>query len=719
VATIALGALCGLALAANAGANHSFKEEISIGPNGGNAAVNAFYDGASEDGTHAFFETSESLVTSDTDSSFDIYERVGNTTSLVSIGPSGGNGVDDVFFDGVSNDGSRVFFDTTESLVQADTDSSIDIYMRSGGNTTLISTGATGGNGAFDVTFDGISKDGLHVFFETDEGLAGDTNGATDIYDRSGGTTTLVTSGTGSGFPVFGGASDDGSHVFFETDDPLVGDTDAEVDVYDRSGGTLTRVSTGPSGGNGAFSATYQGNSASGARVWFETSEPLVLSDTDTGCGSPAGPCNDVYERSGGTTTQVSTGANGAFDAFFDGASGSGDHVFFHTAEPLPGGDTDTKRDVYDRSGGVPTRVTTGPTGGNGPIDAIFAGNSLDGLHVFFETTESLVSADTDMRQDVYDRASGTTTSQISTGSTGGAGAFDAFFDGASLDGTRAFFDTSEKLEASDTDASTDLYERWLGGTTHITFGPNGGNGAFGAFFDGSSGDGSRVFFNTRESLTASDTDTTRDVYAATIGGYVRPRGATPLRVSLVPAYLACAAPNRVHGAPLSFGSCKPPAVASSQLTTGTPDSNGAGANFIGTVLYTVITGTSADVRIGVNISDVRLKTGLGDYSGQLQADASVQVTDKQNGPSGTEPATGTATNFPVTVPCVTTPATASVGSNCSVNTTFNAVTPGAIVASQRAIWQIGQIKVFDGGPDGVASTSPNTLFADEGIFTP
>lgn len=712
--------MCALALAANAGANHSFKEEISIGPNGGNAAVNAFYDGASQDGTHAFFETSESLVTSDTDSSFDIYERVGNTTLLVSIGPTGGNGLDDAFFDGVSDDGARVFFDTTESLVSADTDTSIDIYMRAGGTTTLISTGPTGGNGAFDVTFDGISKDGSHVFFDTDEALvAGDTNGLTDIYDRSGSTTTLVTSGTGSGFPIFGGASDDGSHAFFETDDKLVaGDTDAEVDVYDRSGGTLTLVSTGPSGGTGAFSATYQGNSASGARVWFETNESLVAGDTDTGCGLSAGPCNDVYDRAGGTTTQVSTGANGAFDAFFDGASGSGDHVFFHTAEPLAGGDTDIKRDVYDRSGGVTTRVTTGPTGGNGAIDAIFTGNSLDGLHVFFETTESLVSSDTDTtRQDVYDRASGTT-NLISTGSTGGNGAFDAFFAGSSLDGARAFFETGETLEAGDTDASTDVYERWVGSTTHITIGPNGGNGAIGAFFDGSSGDGSRVFFNTRESLVTTDTDSTRDVYAATIAGYARPRGATPLRVSLVPAYLACAAPNRVHGAPLSYGSCKPPAPASSQLTTGTPDANGAGANFIGSVLYRVVTGTSADVRIGVSITDVRLKAGLGDYPGQLQADASVQVTDRQNGPSGTEPATVTATNFPVTVPCVTTGST-SIGSTCSVSTTFNAVTPGAIVPSQRAIWQFGQVKVFDGGPDGVASTTPNTLFAAEGIFTP
>ena len=718
---IALGAVCGLALAANAGANHSFKEELSIGPSGGNGAVNAFFDGNSHDGTHAFFETSESLVASDTDASnFDIYERVGNTTNLVSTGPTDTNGPDDAFFDGASSDGTKVFFDTTAALVPADTDSSIDVYMRSGGTTTLISTGPSGGNGAFDVTFDGVSKDGSHVYFETDEALVpGDTNGTTDIYDRSGGTTTLVTSGTGSGLPVFGGSSDNGSHAFFETDDALTaGDTDTQTDVYDRSGGTLTLVSTGPSGGNGAFPASYVGNSADGSKVWFETTESMVPGDTDTGCGASAGPCNDVYERSGGTTTQISTGGNGAFDALFDGASSSGNHVFFHTAEPLVAGDTDARRDVYDHSGGVTTLVSTGPAGGNGPFDAIYAGNSVDGQHVFFETGEPLVAADTDTRQDVYDRASGTTTNLVSTGAIGGNGAFDAFFDGASDDGSRVFFDTSEKLESSDTDTSTDVYERWTGATTHISIGPNGGNGAFGAFYDGTSGDGGRVYFNTRESLISSDTDTTRDIYAATIGGYPRPRGATPLRVSLVPAYLACAAPNRTHGAPLAFNSCKPPAQASGQLTTGTPDANGAGANFVGSALYTVIIGPPADVRVRVNITDVRLKAGLGDYTGELQLDSSMQVTDKLNGTSGTEPATGQSTNFPITVPCATTAST-SVGSTCSVNTTFNAVTPGAIVASQRAIWQVGQVKVFDGGPDGVASTAPNTLFADEGIFTP
>ena len=42
--------------------------------------------------------------------------------------------------------------------------------------------------------------------------------------------------------------------------------------------------------------------------------------------------------------------------------------------------------------------------------------------------------------------------------------------------------------------------------------------------------------------------------------GYARPKGATPLRASLVPAYTTCASPNRTHGPPLVYPSCNPPA---------------------------------------------------------------------------------------------------------------------------------------------------------------
>jgi hypothetical protein len=36
-----------------------------------------------------------------------------------------------------------------------------------------------------------------------------------------------------------------------------------------------------------------------------------------------------------------------------------------------------------------------------------------------------------------------------------------------------------------------------------------------------------------------------------------------------------------------------------------------------------------------------------------------------------------------------------------------------------RTIWQLQQTEVLDGGPDGLASTADNTVFARPGVFVP
>ena len=186
--------------------------------------------------------------------------------------------------------------------------------------------------------------------------------------------------------------------------------------------------------------------------------------------------------------------------------------------------DTDSSQDIYQRSGSTTTLISIGPNGGNGAFAASFDGSSADGTRVFFSTAEKLVTAtDTDSSTDVYERI-GTTTTQLSTGSIGGNGAFTAFFDGASTSGTRVFLSTAEKLETGDTDSSTDVYERTGGATTHISIGPNGGNGAFTAFFVGSSQDGTRAFFDTQESLLSSDTDSSIDIYSAGIVPFPTPQ---------------------------------------------------------------------------------------------------------------------------------------------------------------------------------------------------
>ncbi len=206
---------------------------------------------------------------------------------------------------------------------------------------------------------------------------------------------------------------------------------------------------------------------------------------------------------------------------------------------------------------------------------------------------------------------------------------------------------------------------------------------------------------------------------------YPRPRGATPTRVALVPAFGQCTAANRTHGPALAFPSCAPPAARSGHLTVGTPDSNGAQANSGGSVRFGVAIGDpgtpadEADVVLKVSISDVRRRSDLGDYTGQVQASAGIRITDRDNpASSGSPAATAQDGSFAWAVPCAATPDT-TIGSTCTATTSADAVTPGAIKEGMRAVWQLGQVQVFDGGADGQADTTPNTLFMTQGVFVP
>ena len=131
-------------------------------------------------------------------------------------------------------------------------------------------------------------------------------------------------------------------------------------------------------------------------------------------------------------------------------------------------------------------------------------------------------------------------------------------------------------------------------------------------------------------------------------GTHPRPKGATPFRVPLVPAYSACAAPNRTHGPPLAFPSCNPPAQTSAQATVGTPDAFGGAANATGYLRLTVCLGwcghetVDADILIDIELNDVRCVptgarcgtanvSGPADYSGELRFSFAFRVTDHWN----------------------------------------------------------------------------------------
>lgn len=518
----------------------------------GALAAPAFYDGNSADGSIAVFSTKEQMVPGDTDQELDVYVREFDSgldeylTREVSIGPLGGNDAQPATFDGMSKDGNEVFFSTTEPMVLGDTDQAEDVYLRNldENRTVLVSQGGDCagqgcGNGASAASFlpGGVAPDGGVVFFGSNERLdSADQDNAFDVYvrDVEAGTTSLVSAPdptcvgcTSEGLDAqFRGTDHSGSRAFFTSDEKLASaDTDGgESDIYarDLAAGTTALVSLPgicpselPLGQN--CEPSYGGASADGSHVFFETNDRVLPgADTDKS--------QDVYDWSAGTVQLTSTsteGGNGEFNVTFAGTTPDGGTAFFESSESLLAADADSAQDVYQRSGGTASLVSAGETGkGNLAVPASFEWVSVSGPQVVaFTTAESLTSGDGDTSQDVYTRSGGTTTLN-SIGPAGGNGEFSAIFAGAADDGTKIFFTTAESLVAEDTDTSLDVYMRSGGQTTLVSHGQAvGGNGPFPAAFQGVSDTGSRAFFTTQERLAVDDDFTEQDVYGWTESG--------------------------------------------------------------------------------------------------------------------------------------------------------------------------------------------------------
>jgi TolB protein len=209
-------------------------------------------------------------------------------------------------------------------------------------------------------------------------------------------------------------------------------------------------------------------------------------------------------------------------------------------------------------------------------------------------------------------------------------------------------------------------------------------------------------------------------------GGHPRPRAATPLEVSLVPAYGGCVSPSHRHGPPLAYPSCSPPR-GSDGVVLGTPDANGKAAKGAGLVRYGAINGDhttaadEADVRIVVELSDVYDRSTLTDYRGELVLGTDLRITDKLNDTVSDGRTGGTVedTTLSTPVPCAGT-SDQTRGGRCALITTVEAVIPGAIPEGKRSVWELGQVHLDDLGADNDADTvDDNAPFMVQGVFVP
>lgn len=350
----------------------------------------------SADGRTIVFSTTRSLDPSDGDTSRDTYARIGGTSTVL-VSAAGG---DLATFVGAAADGTMACFETAAQLEPSDVNGDVDVYCRSlaggtPGALTRVST-STGvpERASGDASPLGVSDDGSHVFFVSSQQLTPDgPSGSPAIYVHHDGMTELVAPLVASDLSPLNGellgqeatrpfrmTADGRTAVFVTASQDAAGDADNAKDVYRWQDGTLTLVSRPPAGApvtdapavlptgfNGNFQfAPQRTMSPDGRQVFFETTESLDPADTDGGAV-------DVYEDDAGAIALVSPAGGDPADVHDAGSSPDGVDVYLTTTAGLLPQDTDMGQlDVYDaRVGGgfpqpPPSAGSPGGSGGGG-----------------------------------------------------------------------------------------------------------------------------------------------------------------------------------------------------------------------------------------------------------------------------------------------------------------------------------------------------------------
>jgi hypothetical protein len=291
----------------------------------------AEYQGASVSGDRIFFISEEQLLNSDTDGVPDLYVFAPATESLRRISldaePADGEEANVAQVLGVSEDGARLYFAAQGSLVPGQP-----------------------------------QAPGMHVYSWRDSGGPDGTLAYVASLDPSLDSEDWSSQISAKQRRVQ--VSPDGRYLLFSAATRLGSFDNAghtELHRYDAESGDAVCVSCDPSGAAAVSDASMFGlqgpvvngieaagftsrNVLDDGRVFFETTDPLVLGD--------ANGQEDVYEWEQGRPALLSTGRS-PLGSHFGDASASGDDVFFLTAERLVSSDLDNNVDLYDvRVGG-------------------------------------------------------------------------------------------------------------------------------------------------------------------------------------------------------------------------------------------------------------------------------------------------------------------------------------------------------------------------------
>jgi hypothetical protein len=438
-----------------------------------------------------------------------LYEDVGGTLKVVNVntigslistcgatlGAGGEPNDDTVMNSAVSRDGSRVLFTAPEPYsrvgltgpgcwngwknssgsetqveIEEKQENAPQLYMRIDGDQTVdISAPNTSAPVSplppQPAIFVGASADGSKVFFLSRGRLtAGDTTRAMQLYEYdleapSGERLVRVSggeSGTAEGAVDYVGAvSSDGSEVYFEASSKLAEGAPAAGGVYGYN--TVTKKT--------AYIAPY-------------AAYPYYKADAQTP-NNMGWPGSELYRESNGLVGSQEEAPGVAEDPGLVRnarwrVSGNGQYVVFPVAEKT------TFQELYDEPGGerlmlynagnqslVCVTCANGvqaldPSFGNGVQETsapLTRAISEDGSYVFFETTTALVADTTSGNQHVYEWHNG----KISLLSSADDPS-NAFFLGASPDGSNVFIGTHAQLTASDTGFSGNIFDARIDG---------------------------------------------------------------------------------------------------------------------------------------------------------------------------------------------------------------------------------------------------------------
>ena len=351
-------------------------------------------------------------------------------------------------FEGASADGSKVFFTTTQELLQSDTDETTDLYeydlkAPAGHHLTEISAGETTASHTAGTAaeVEGVvrnSRDGSHIYFLAKGVLTEEANGngekamsgATALYGYDANSNPDIkfvarmsedSGASASGQSVDGErlaqTTPDGNYLVFSTEAKLekTGDTNTKcsstcpqaVYRYDFETGALTWVSKAGPGftptneGLGAYVSPQQGTRA-GAEADFEDWNRAISGESEG-----EAPGKDAQERHDGETIIFATEEQLQAADENKHADVYEWHCASPCANPATEGTVSLISDGYDPRGVItgagevrqlgPSKTTT-----SNPVYNVSA-MSASGSDIFFFSHTPLVGQDSGVLEDLYD----------------------------------------------------------------------------------------------------------------------------------------------------------------------------------------------------------------------------------------------------------------------------------------------------------------------------